>query len=126
MPNGGLQVVNPSIATYNLISERLNDESTMAYEFADQSLLSDLFHGRWVALPYTYNALRPMRWQTVHSEIWRDDQVKNMHYLLNPKPWDEIEEQKSKPGREETNAWWWKFTDERKKTEKEHGIDDKF
>lgn len=126
MPNGGLQVVNPSIATYNLISERMNDESAMAYDFADQSLLGDLFHGRWVALSYKYNALKTMRWQNVHPQIWQDDKVKNMHYLLSPKPWDETEEMKSNSGRDEPNAWWWKFNDERKKIEKENGIDDKF
>ncbi|KAE9966622.1 hypothetical protein BLS_006888 [Venturia inaequalis] len=126
MPNGGLQVVNPSVATYNLISNRMNDESAMAYDFADQSLLSDLFRGRWVALPYTYNALKTMRWRNAHSEIWRDDKVKNIHYLLSPKPWDETEEQKSKPERDEPNAWWWKFNDERKQMEREKGIDDKF
>lgn len=126
MPNGGLQVVNPSIATYNLISERMNDESVMAYDFADQSLLSDLFRGRWVALPYKYNALKPMRWQNVHSEIWQDDQVKNVHYIMNPKPWEENGEQKSKAGRDETHAWWWVFNDERKKREKQNGIHDKY
>ncbi|TLD27999.1 glycosyltransferase family 8 protein [Venturia nashicola] len=126
MPNGGLQVVNPSIVTYNLISERLNDESAMAYDFADQSLLSDLFHGRWVALPYKYNALKFMRWKNVHSEIWQDEKVKNLHLILSPKPWDETEEQKLDPGRDDTNAWWWKFNDERKQIERENGIDDKF
>jgi lipopolysaccharide biosynthesis glycosyltransferase len=126
MPNGGLQVVNPSIAIYNLITERMNDESVMAYDFADQSLLGDLFHGRWVALPYKYNALKTLRWDNVHSEIWRDDEVKNVHYILSPKPWDETDEQKAKPGRDETHAWWWKFNDERKRVENERGIVDRF
>ena len=126
MPNGGLQVVDPSIATYNLISERLQDPSAMAYDFADQSLLGDLFHGRWVALPYTYNALKTLRWKGVHDAIWRDDKVKNVHYILSPKPWDENEEQKKAEGREEAHQWWWDINEKRLKDEKKNGIDDGF
>lgn len=126
MPNGGLQVVIPSIATYNLISERLQDPSAMAYDFADQSLLGDLFHGRWVALPYTYNALKTLRWKGVHDAIWRDDKVKNVHYILSPKPWDENEEQKKAEGREEAHQWWWDINEKRLKDEKKNGIDDGF
>jgi alpha-N-acetylglucosamine transferase len=126
MPNGGLQVVNPSIGIYNLITERMDDESVMSYDFADQSLLGDLFQGRWVALPYIYNALKTLRWDYVHAPIWRDDQVKNVHYILSPKPWDETETEKESPKRDETHAWWWKINDERKQEEKGRGFDDGF
>lgn len=129
MPNGGLQVVNPSAEIYDLIVNQLENEgATIDYNFADQSLLGDLFRGRWVALPYVYNALRPMRWDFVHGPIWRDDEVKNCHYLLGPKPWD------GKPGEElllagrkdETAKWWWDVNAERKEKEKAQGIDDEF
>ena len=123
MPNGGLQVVNPSAAVFDLIVERLTQGSAVdKYEFADQSLLSDLFWGRWIALPYTYNALKTMRWEHVHAPIWRDDEVKNLHLLLSPKPWDE------KPGEEgdETHKWWHKYNNERLAQEKKDGIDDGF
>jgi len=123
MPNGGLQVVNPSAAIYNAILSTLSQSSSIAnYEFADQSLLSDLFWGRWVAIPYIYNALKTMRRPGVHDAIWRDDQVKNCHLLLSPKPWDE------KPGEEseETHRWWWRYNSERLEEEKGRGIDDGF
>jgi lipopolysaccharide biosynthesis glycosyltransferase len=123
MPNGGLQVVNPSSDVYQLIVDQLSKEETMAYDFADQSLLSDVFHGRWVALPYIYNALKIMRSESgTHHQIWRDDQVKNIHYLLSPKPWDE------KPGEEsqESHKWWWVYNKERLEAEKAKGIDDGF
>lgn len=126
MPNGGLQVVIPAIATYNLISERLQDPSAMAYDFADQSLLGDLFHGRWVALPYTYNALKTLRLKGVHDAIWRDEKVKNVHYILSPKPWDETEDQKKAEGREKAHQWWWDVTEKRLADEKKNGIDDGF
>jgi lipopolysaccharide biosynthesis glycosyltransferase len=122
MPNGGLQVVNPSKDIYQLIVDQLSKDETVNYDFADQSLLSDVFWGRWVALPYTYNALKTMRAPGVHDRIWRDDKVKNIHYLLSPKPWDE------KPGEEsqESHKWWWTVNLERLAAEKRRGIDDGF
>jgi lipopolysaccharide biosynthesis glycosyltransferase len=122
MPNGGLQVVNPSNDVYELILEQLSKPETMQYDFADQSLLGDVFFGRWIALPYTYNALKTLRWKGVHHQIWRDDQVKNVHYILSPKPWDE------KPGEstEESHKWWWASNQERLDEEKARGIDDGF
>lgn len=122
MPNGGLQVVNPSKAVYNLILDQLANESSMSYDFADQSLLSDVFWGRWVALPYIYNALKTMQTAGVHDQIWQDDKVKNIHYLLSPKPWDEA------PGKcsYENHEWWWTVNNERLKAEKKEGIQDGF
>lgn len=126
MPNGGLQVVVPSDEVYQLISTKLADPSTMEYDFADQSLLGDLFYGRWVALPYIYNALKTLRWKGVHQQIWRDDRVKNIHYILSPKPWDESEHAKKKDGREETFQWWHDINDRRLAEEKAQGIEDGF
>lgn len=128
MPNGGLQVVNPSAEVYSLILTQLSNETvTPDYDFADQSLLGDIFNGRWVALPYIYNALRPNRF--VHAPIWRDENIKNCHYLLGPKPW----EQKAGGdlllaglGKDGTAPWWWEINGERLKREKEAGIDDDF
>lgn len=97
-----------------------SDSAVMNYEFADQSLLSDLFSGRWVALPYTYNALKTSR--ETHASIWRDDEVKNMHYLLSPKPWDEKLGEESNP----THRWWIEANVERQREEKQRGIDDGF
>jgi lipopolysaccharide biosynthesis glycosyltransferase len=123
MPNGGLQVVNPSKATYDLISGKLTSSDASNYEFADQSLLGDVFNGRWVALPYVYNALKTLRWKGVHDPIWRDDEVKNIHYILSPKPWDEKEGEKSV---DETHEWWKNVNATRKKEERSKGIDDGF
>ncbi|KAJ9638931.1 hypothetical protein H2199_006792 [Coniosporium tulheliwenetii] len=122
MPNGGLQVVNPSSEVYSLILDKLSNDTAINYDFADQSLLSDLFYGRWVALPYIYNALKTLRWEGVHAQIWRDSEVKNAHILLSPKPWDE------RPGEEsdETHRWWWRANLVRKEDERAKGIDDGF
>jgi hypothetical protein len=122
MPNGGLQVVNPSTAVYQLILDQLSQETSGDYDFADQSLLGDVFNGRWVALPYIYNALKTLRWKGVHDAIWKDDEVKNIHYILSPKPWDE------KPGEqaEESHGWWRNANNERTRGEKTAGIEDGF
>jgi lipopolysaccharide biosynthesis glycosyltransferase len=122
MPNGGLQVVNPSKEVYNLIASKLETEDVAAYEFADQSLLSDIFSGRWVALPYIYNALKTMRWSNVHETIWEDDQVKNIHYILSPKPWDAADVD----NKDVLHEQWRRMNVERKKMELEKGISDQF
>jgi lipopolysaccharide biosynthesis glycosyltransferase len=114
--------VNPSEATYDLIVAQMEKEDIMAYDFADQSLLGDVFHGRWVALPYIYNALKTLRVQGVHHPIWRDDQVKNIHYILSPKPWEEKQGEES----QESHTWWWKCNSERLEAEKARGINDGF
>ncbi|KAI9843319.1 MAG: hypothetical protein M1838_002690 [Thelocarpon superellum] len=121
--NGGLQVVNPSSEVYDLILEQLNKpEAIEKYEFADQSLLSDLFKNRWVSLPYTYNALKTLRWQDVHHQIWRDDEIKNIHYILAPKPWAEDRAE----SQEETHHWWHRANDLRLADEKANGQLDGF
>ncbi|OCL01010.1 glycosyltransferase family 8 protein [Cenococcum geophilum 1.58] len=122
MPNGGLQVVNPSGDIYSLILDQMSKDTAMNYDFADQSLLSDIFSGRWVAIPYIYNALKTLRLKGVHHQIWRDEEVKNVHYILSPKPWDE------KPGEEseQSHKWWWKANQERLEEERSRGIDDGF
>ncbi|KAL8655007.1 MAG: hypothetical protein Q9210_001169 [Variospora velana] len=123
MPNGGLQVVNPSSEVFDLMTKQMaSGEATQNYDFADQSLLSDLFQGRWVALPYIYNALKTLAWENVHDAIWRDEEVKNIHYILSPKPWDE------NPGEERyaTHKWWWIYNRERQADEKKFDIEDGF
>ncbi|KGO77210.1 Glycosyl transferase, family 8 [Penicillium italicum] len=127
IPNGGLQVVNPTQAVYDKIIEQLDSSATSQYDFADQSLLGDIFQGRWVALPYIYNALKTLRRAGVHDAIWRDDKVKNVHYILSPKPWDEYgDNQQSEQNYDPTHAWWKTLNAERLEEEQEHGLRDSF
>lgn len=120
--NGGLQVVNPSKEVYNLIIDYMASDKAIDLEFADQSLLSNLFRGCWVPLPYIYNALKTLRWKGVHDAIWRDDKVKNMHYILSPKPWDEMDENGNSTSKDETHGWWVKSNQDRLAAEKAKGI----
>ncbi|KAF6817959.1 glycosyl transferase family 8 [Colletotrichum sojae] len=121
--NGGLQVVNPSKRLFEQIVRHM-EQGAMDMDFADQSLLSDLYRGRWVPLPYVYNALKTLRWDGVHAEIWRDAEVKNVHYILAPKPWDEVDAKGNWTGTDESHRWWVDFNNERKEAEKARGIDD--
>ncbi|KAH6652881.1 glycosyltransferase family 8 protein [Truncatella angustata] len=119
--NGGLQVVNPSKAVFKQIVDFMENHA-VNMDFADQSVLSDLYRGRWVPLPYIYNALKTMRWEGVHDPIWRDESVKNVHYILAPKPWDEVDEQGNFIGKDESHAWWVRVNNERLKAESENGV----
>lgn len=130
--NGGLQVVNPSQQVFERIVAYMDDNAA-DLAFADQSVLSELFRGRWVALPYIYNALKTLRWPGVHDAMWRDDEVKNVHYILTPNPWDELDAEgnlrkgvQRDPRNEITHGWWADASRERKEAERARGITDKF
>ncbi|KAL4894272.1 glycosyl transferase family protein [Aspergillus ambiguus] len=124
MLNSGLLVVRPSTAAWEAIQAALNTpERTDKYDFPDQELLSDVFRGRWLALPYVYNALKTMRWRGVHDAIWRDEEVRNVHYIFAKKPWHE---DGTDPGLDETNRWWWEVCLRRREAERAEGITDGF
>lgn len=121
-------MVNPSQAVYDKILEQLASVATSEYDFADQSLLGDIFYGRWVSLPYIYNALKTLRWKGVHDTIWRDENVKNVHYILSPKPWDEWADGQRdyRDGHDPSHAWWISLNAERLAEEQQRGIVDGF
>ncbi|KAK4113504.1 glycosyltransferase family 8 protein, partial [Canariomyces notabilis] len=142
--NGGLLVLRPSERTWSAICTYLTNTSTSAststspnqttttkisskLPFADQSLLSDLFRGRWRVLPWVYNALKTMRWPGVHDRLWRgenDGKVKCVHYILTPKPWQEEnhDDVGDSRKRETTHQWWMDVDLERRRWERENGV----
>ncbi|CDK26093.1 unnamed protein product [Kuraishia capsulata CBS 1993] len=120
--NGGLQVVQPSKESYDKITQVLqNPSQTSDYDFADQSLLSDVFQGKWYALSYKYNALKTLA--TIHSDLWDISEVKNVHYIISPKPWDVDE---SYDDDTETFKFWWDLNKKRLASEAEAGVKDEF
>lgn len=124
--NSGLLLIRPSTHYYNQILTRLEAPDTATMEFPDQDLLADLFKGRWVVLPYVYNALKTLRWKGVHDAFWKDDEVKNVHYILSPKPWNEVDEKGVWTGMEESHTWWVEANKERKREDKVKGLTDGF
>ncbi|KKF94889.1 putative protein R707 [Ceratocystis platani] len=122
--NGGLLVLVPSAALWERILNYMHANAS-GMGFADQSVLSELFAGRWVPLPYIYNALRTMRWEGVHEVIWRDDKVKNLHYILDPKPWAaQTGEVGMRLEKDPTYQWWVDLDQQRKTWDKNNGITD--
>ncbi|KAL4969959.1 glycosyltransferase family 8 protein [Aspergillus stella-maris] len=132
MLNSGLLVVRPSLHAYKKIQSYLSSPSKLEqYTFPDQELLSEAFQERWVPLPYIYNALKTMRDENVHGKIWRDEQVKNVHYIFAVKPWqaelpvqEELEAEAEKEEGDVLNRWWWEINYERQALEKERGVKD--
>ncbi|GAA6004904.1 hypothetical protein JCM10207_008447 [Rhodosporidiobolus poonsookiae] len=83
--NSGLVVLRPSLATFTAMYTFLcTDPRVATYGFPDQDLLADFFVGKFLPLSYRYNALKTLRY--CHSEMWRDEDVKNIHFILK-KPW---------------------------------------
>ena len=60
--------------------------------FPDQDLLADMFRGKWVSIPWIYNAIKTMRYW--HGNFYRDDEVRNLHYICD-KPWQRRPERNS-------------------------------
>lgn len=84
--NSGILVIRPDEQVFNLIQSQLLLPKTLEYKFPDQDLLADVFKGRWLAISYVYNALKTF--QTCHEPLWDLSQIKNIHYILSPKPWN--------------------------------------
>ncbi|CAL5866575.1 uncharacterized protein PFLUO_LOCUS784 [Penicillium psychrofluorescens] len=136
MLNSGVLVITPSAHIYTEITTALEDIPRISrYDFPDQELLSDALKDRWVALPYVYNALKTLRPESVHGAIWRDDEVRAVHYIFAVKPWHEgITQQDEDEGEgmgkwkdlDETNRWWWRANLERMRRERERGIVDAY
>ena len=123
MPNSGTVVTNPSQAVFAKVLDKLkDDEAIQSYIFPDQALLGDLFYGRWVTLPYVYNALKTLRAEGVHSDIWRDDRVKVLHYIFSPKPWNG----NSKNIGDDLHGWWHRANATRKEDELKSGVNDAY
>lgn len=135
MLNSGVLVITPSATIYQAITTTLLETARIEkYDFPDQELLSDVFEGQWVPLPYVYNALKTLRLPDVHGPIWRDAEVRALHYIFAKKPWHEEVGQQPDPRTRETlfqeldepNRWWWAANWERQRMERERGIVDAF
>ncbi|KAL6237978.1 hypothetical protein BDW75DRAFT_52691 [Aspergillus navahoensis] len=128
MLNSGLLVVRPSRTHFATIQRFLDDAKKVdSYTFPDQELISEAFRERWVPLPYVYNALKTMRPRDVHGAIWKDEEVKNVHYIFAVKPWQEgppAVDQETGESTDVLNAWWWEVNADRQRHEKERGIED--
>lgn len=128
MLNSGVLVITPSPKIYAEITAALEDTSRIEkYNFPDQELLSDVFAGRWVSIPYVFNALKTLRWRDVHGAIWRDREVRAVHYIFAKKPWHEDvggDMLEVKRRLDETSLWWWEANWERKRVEREMGVED--
>ncbi|KAJ5780932.1 Glycosyl transferase family 8 [Penicillium paradoxum] len=127
MLNSGVLVVRPSARVYEEITSALQEtERIERYIFPDQELLSDVFEGRWVALPYVYNALKTLRIEGVHDPIWEDAEARAVHYIFATKPWHEEVKEGDLSGLDETLVWWWRANWERMGIERLAGVEDEF
>lgn len=65
--------------------------------------MAHFFKDKWKPLPYVYNALKTLR--ILHAPLWRDKDIRCLHYILNDKPW---KRPRGSGGDYETvNGWWW-------------------
>lgn len=110
--NSGTVVLTPSMEQANKLFKFISSSSKLtSYIFPDQDLLSEFYEGKWIPISWEYNALRMLR--TVHPDVWDDEKVRCVHYILPDKPWLS----RKNP---DVNAlhfgilheWWWQVFDE--------------
>jgi hypothetical protein len=109
--NSGTFLYRPSKALSDFVLNKfqeLGNAKLRAMKFPDQDFLNEAFDGRWSTLSWKTNALKT--WRYWHPNIWRDDQVAVLHYIVD-KPWaarvkpDGTAGYLGKDG--ETHKWWW-------------------
>lgn len=105
------------------MEERIqSDPSVDEYSFPDQDFIAEFFKGNFNPLPWYYNSIKRLR--TCHENIWRDQEVRNVHYILD-KPWvsgrpnvdEQIDDGQDKDDRI-THGWWWNEWDEIREAKK--------
>jgi lipopolysaccharide biosynthesis glycosyltransferase len=102
--NSGVVVLRPSQKEYEALLDAMNTHPDVpSMTFVEQDLLAEVYRNKWKRLPYTYNALKPMR--ACHSDLWRDEDVKVLHYILN-KPW-QSRTYDAEDTVESTHKLWW-------------------
>ncbi|PNS15549.1 hypothetical protein CAC42_808 [Sphaceloma murrayae] len=107
--NSGFFLFTPSASLWTSMLDFFNSTPLLAeFKFPDQDFLAEFFRNRWRSVGWQYNALKTMRYW--HPNIWRDDEVVVLHYIVD-KPWAKRIAEDGRAGylgRDgETHGWWW-------------------
>ncbi|KAL7414295.1 nucleotide-diphospho-sugar transferase [Mrakia frigida] len=119
--NGGLIVLTPNLDLFDQLVVFLRTSPLIpTFKFADQDLYAAFFKNRWVPVPYVNNALKTLR--IIHPDLWRDEEVKNIHYILD-KPWQATRDAPSAasadPSTQFLHGLWWDVYEKWLKEQKE-------
>ena len=61
-------------------------------------------------MPWVYNALKTLR--ATHKNLWRDDEVRCLHYIFPEKPWKaRVRKGDGVDDLKEMDLWWWERFD---------------
>ena len=105
--NGGFLVLTPNVEMAQHLVDKVEGIADLSrYPFSEQDLLNEVFEHRWTPLSYGYNALKTLPFQ--HKNLWRFDDVKNIHYILK-KPWQKARHPSAEEQDRDTpldELWW--------------------
>ncbi|KAF4977477.1 hypothetical protein FZEAL_5996 [Fusarium zealandicum] len=109
--NGGMFIFHPSRILWEKMLSYFNSSPLLStFQFPDQDFLAHFFEGKWLALGWQYNAIKTMRYW--HPNIWRDDEVVCLHYIVD-KPWAKRIGRDGSAGYKGddgvTHQWWWQM-----------------
>ena len=107
--NSGLFVYEPNLEGWNEMMDKFNTSDQVPhYKLPDQDFLTDFYRNKWLPLPWSWNAIKTMRYW--HPKLWVDENVHILHYIVD-KPWnrrlasDGIAGHLGRDG--VTHQWWW-------------------
>ncbi|PVF98055.1 nucleotide-diphospho-sugar transferase [Serendipita vermifera] len=129
LTNTGMFVAHPSADLYRRIKKLLDTSPLIpGWKLVDQDLIGVFFGGggvedtadwgalskeelgdRWIPLPYYYNSLKTLR--KTHTDLWKDEEVRCVHYIRDDKPWKERPPKSRDVEYNETHRWWWEEYD---------------
>jgi lipopolysaccharide biosynthesis glycosyltransferase len=120
--NSGLVVLRPDKAVEaDLVNIVRTSPLIQTFRFPDQDLLAEYFRGRWLPLKWCYNALKTL--SAIHRDLWRDEEIRCLHYILPEKPWHRRAEAGDEY--EKFTRWWWdqfdSLAEDLEKSDKESG-----
>eukprot|EP00887_Chlorella_sp_A99_P002666 scaffold6.g2666.t1 len=105
--NAGCYVMSPSHAEFDGMMQALAERRISVHYFAEQDFLNGYFAGRWMPLPYVYNAQKRIKYH--HPDLWVFSDICVIHYV-DEKPWSHRHSEENLAYKEECDWWWDVFT----------------
>jgi lipopolysaccharide biosynthesis glycosyltransferase len=84
--NAGVMFIRPNIQHFNELLSFSRDKSYYDLKLAEQNLLNEYYHGRWLGLPVTYNLIITF---AKRNDIWKVNRpdARVIHFAGIQKPW---------------------------------------
>eukprot|EP01112_Ceratiomyxa_fruticulosa_P014684 TRINITY_DN4224_c0_g1_i2.p1 TRINITY_DN4224_c0_g1~~TRINITY_DN4224_c0_g1_i2.p1 ORF type:complete len:323 (-),score=42.34 TRINITY_DN4224_c0_g1_i2:47-1015(-) len=90
--NAGVMFIRPNVEDFKELIRLSSNTSYYDIGLAEQSLLNEFYHGKWLGLPLTYNLIIRFR---DREDIWHANRAsaKIIHFAGGHKPWNRFKKE---------------------------------